>query len=79
VATLLAALPGDMEAVPKSVRPVSNAAFAVAKVRTTLTASACTVPCTHDRCNLQSAYLQKCLHAELSQDESARAHLAHTT
>jgi hypothetical protein len=31
VATLLAALPDDAEAVPKSVRPVSNAAFAVAK------------------------------------------------
>ena len=39
VATLLAALPGDAEAVPKSVRPVSNAAFAVAKAGAMLTSS----------------------------------------
>ena len=30
--SLLAVLPGDAEAVPKSVRPVSNAAFAVPEV-----------------------------------------------
>lgn len=40
MATLLAALPGDVEAVPKSVRPVSNAAFAVSKVRAMLV-----IPC----------------------------------